>query len=270
MPDKKKTSKKRRSALATRLASQKMGFAGTIVRGSKASSFKKGTPNIHTVKPPQYSTTASAAAVSMSTSELLARQQLQRQQVLANAHNMHDSSDAEAALCAPCRANDSDRTAPSATAAASTSKSSQSNGSALLTERAGSSPNVPKAPNLGLGGAMINGTAPKNTSKKDERRNNKRGKRKGKGKFSRVPDFMSPEKGVLILGTLRPADGDVDRFLPLSSSPARSGLPNYASVQHRVPSRRVSSAGAGKRSKTKSDLVRKESGKSGDPLAEVW
>jgi hypothetical protein len=116
---------------------QKKAFQGGI--NVTDLSFKKGTPNIRTVKPP--STSASASIVSTSTAQLVSRQQQSRTSTVIR----------------------------------------------------GPTP-PPEEENL-----MFKPTA---VSMKPAPR--KQHRRKTKSRVKKVPDFFTPEKGVLLLGTLRP------------------------------------------------------------------
>ena len=119
---------------------QKQAFKGGI--NVTDLSFKKGTPNIRTIKPP--STSASSSVVSTSTAQLVSRQQ---QQTRTNIQ--------QSAVRVPTPPQEED--------------------------------------NL-----MFKPTA---VSMKPAAR---KFKRKTKSKVRKVPDFFTPEKGVLLLGTLRP------------------------------------------------------------------
>ena len=118
---------------------QKKAFQGGI--NVTDLSFKKGTPNIRTIKPP--STSASSSVVSTSTAQLVSRQQQQTRTIQ------------QSAIRVPTPPQEED--------------------------------------NL-----MFKPTA---VSMKPAAR---KFKRKTKSKVRKVPDFFTPEKGVLLLGTLRP------------------------------------------------------------------
>ena len=221
---KKRAAKKKRSAsaVAARAKSQKEGFAGTIVKGSKAQSFTTGTPNVATVKPPQFSTSASSAAVSMSTSELLARQRDAAAQILnsgpQNATRLvHPSQQHPQGISLTGMGQN-----PSQAPAVKKPPTQLYAPATVAAPAAHKQRNQP----TGLDGAIIIGSAPKTSTvgsspaSKVKHDGRKRTRKKGKKKCDTVPDFMSPEKGVLILGTLRPADGQGDRFAGFDRSPA--------------------------------------------------
>ena len=138
---------------------QKIAFGGKIKQS--ALTFKSGTPNVHTVNPPSNSTSASTAAVSTSTAQLVARQQ---------------SLFVDAGVWKPAV------------------KSASTNDDGRIS-----------------------------TGRNKQRKKGKRGR-----SVKSIPDFFTPEKGVLLLGTLRPNGVPTSMDTSPTTTNLRGGAPPHA------------------------------------------